>query len=352
MTAENEMKPGNLLVFRSQRPAGAPQGQAGTPQGQGNQAGPPQGAQGGQPRQGMGGQPGGTLKLDTIDGLVYNWAAADRAADFARTNKMTMRGHTLVWHSQTPAAFFTDDAGNSLTKEQLYDRMKKYMTAVINRYKDVTFCWDVVNEALSDTEGEIYRTTSPWYKICGKDYIAQAFRTARSVNPNIKLIYNDYNIVNPAKLERACTLLKELKDAGVPIDGVGMQAHWSYDITPEMIQTAIDRFSAMGLEIHVTELDLTTYTNYHGEGGKNQVQETHQFTPEMEQYQADKYKSYFEVLHKNAGKVKSVTFWGMDDGKTWLSGFPVRGRRDYPLLFDPQLKPKKAYYSIRSIYVK
>jgi endo-1,4-beta-xylanase len=226
------------------------------------------------------------------------------------------------------------------------------MTAVMNRYKDVIFCWDVVNEALSDTEGEIYRTTSRWYQICGKDFIANAFRIARSVNPDVKLIYNDYNLVNPAKLERAYMMLKELKDAGVPVDGVGLQAHWSNDITAEMLQTAISRLSSLGLEIQVTELDVTTYTSFHGEGARNQVQQTQAYSTEVEDRLADSYKRFFEVLHKNADKVTSVTFWGLNDGMTWLNGFPVRGRTDYPLLFDRDMKPKKAYYSVKSVYQK
>jgi endo-1,4-beta-xylanase len=345
LTCENEMKPQSLLYFPRRNPMGAPQTQGGQP----GQAPQPQG---GQPPQGMGGFSQASLKLDTISGLVFNWASADRIVAFAKANNMTMRGHTLVWHSQTPAAFFTDDKGNQLTKDQLYARLRVYMTAVMNHFKDVTFCWDVVNEAVSDKEGEIYRTESPWYRICGKDYIGTAFRIARSVNPNIKLVYNDYNLVNPAKLERACTMLKELVDAGVPIDAVGLQGHWSNDITAEMLQTAIDRISAFGFKIQVTELDVTTYTAYHGDGAKNQVQETQPYTKQVEDNLADSYRRFFEVLHKNAGKVTSVTFWGLDDGRTWLNGFPVRGRTDYPLLFDRELKPKKAYYSVKSVYIK
>jgi len=327
ITAENEMKPQSLLYFPRRNPTGAQQ---------------PQGGQ----------QAQAPLKLDTINGLVFNWSSADRIVAFAKANNMKMRGHTLVWHSQTPAAFFTDDNGNQLTKDQLYARLKIYMTAVMNHFKDITFCWDVVNEAVSDKEGELYRTESPWYKICGKDYVGTAFRIARSVDPNVKLVYNDYNLVNPAKLERACTVLKELLDAGVPIDIVGLQGHWSNDITGEMLQTAIDRITKLGLKIQVTELDVTTYTSYHGEGAKHQVQETQPYTKEVEDNLAESYKRFFEVLHKNAGKVTSVTFWGLDDGRTWLNGFPVRGRSDYPLLFDKELKPKKAYYSIKSIYKK
>ena len=352
LTCENEMKPQSLLYFPMQRPAGVPQGQNAqqrpvTAQ-QGGRQGQP--GQAGQPRPGMGGFSQGPLKLDTINGLVFNWGSADRIADFARTNKMILRGHTLVWHSQTPAQFFTDDQGNQLSKEQLYERLKIYMREVISRYKDVVFCWDVVNEALSDREGEIYRTTSRWYQICGKDYIADAFRIARSVNPDVKLIYNDYNLVDPAKLERAYTMLKELKDAGVPVDGVGLQAHWSNDITAEMLQNAISRLSSLGLEIQITELDVTTYTSYHGDGARNQVQETQPYSKEVEDRLADSYGRFFSVLHKNADKITSITFWGLNDGMTWLNGFPVRGRTDYPLLFDREMKPKKAYYSVKSVY--
>ncbi|HEX2921420.1 MAG TPA: endo-1,4-beta-xylanase [Bacteroidales bacterium] len=351
VTAENAMKPENVLYRPMRQFAPGQAGQPGQaapsrPSGQPGQAAPA-----GQP-QGMPFMQQGPLKLDTVGDLVFNWTSADRHADFARQNNLKMRGHTIVWHSQTPASFFTDKDGKELTKEQLYARLKDYMTAVMTRYKDITFCWDVVNEALSDTEGEIYRTSSPWYKICGKEFIPMAFRIARSVDPNAKLIYNDYNIVDPAKRERAYTLLKELKDAGVPIDGVGLQAHWSNEVTPEMIQASIDRFSSLGLEIQITELDLTVYTNYHGEGAKNQQKETKQFTEEVANLQAEKYKSYFEVLHKNADKITSVTFWGLHDGMTWLSGFPVRGRRDYPMIYDNELKPKKAYYSIKSVYQK
>ncbi len=352
LTCENEMKPQNLLYFP--RPAMAPQGQnaqqrpAGAPQA-GQQGQPPQG---GMPPQGFGGFQQGPLKLDTINGLIFNWASADRIADFARQNKMTIRGHTLVWHSQTPAAFFTDDKGNQLTKEQLYERLRIYMTAVMNRYKDVIFCWDVVNEALSDSPDNLLRTTSTWYQICGPDFIPEAFRIAHSINPDVKLIYNDYNLVDPAKLERAITLLKGMKDAGVPVDGVGMQAHWSKEVTGKMLNTAIKRFAKLGLEVQMTELDVTTYSNFHGDGAKNQVKETQPYSKEVEDLLAEKYKTFFEVMHKNARKITSVTFWGLHDGMTWLNGFPVRGRTDYPLLFDREMKPKKAYYSVKSVYQK
>lgn len=331
ITSENSMKPESILA-RQMRPQ-------------------PQGQQGQNPPPMFGGFNRGPVELDTIKGLVYNWGGADAFAEFARENNLKVRGHTLVWHSQTPASFFTDDEGNKLNKEQLYERMENYMEAVMNRYKDVVFCWDVVNEALSDYEGSVYRTESPWYEVCGKDFIAQAFRTARKVNPDVKLFYNDYDIVNPAKLERAVIMLTELVEAGVPIDGVGLQAHWSKEVTKEMLQNAIDEFSKLGLEIHITELDITTYTSFHGEGAKNQVQETQQYTADVEKVHVETYRNLFEVLVENSDKIQSVTFWGLNDNRTWLNNFPVRGRRDYPMLLDGDMKPKKAYYEVKSLFM-
>jgi GH35 family endo-1,4-beta-xylanase len=324
ITSENSMKPESVLARQMRQ---------------------------GQNPQGFGGFNQGPAVLDTINGLVFNWGGADAFANFARENNLKVRGHTLVWYSQTPASFFADAEGNKLNKEQLYKRMEDYMEAVMNRYKDVVFCWDVVNEALSDYEG-VYRTDCSWYEVCGKDFIAHAFRTARKINPDVKLFYNDYDIVNPAKLERAVTMLTELVEAGVPIDGVGMQAHWSNDVTNEMLQNAIDRFSELGLDIHITELDITTYTAFHGQGAKNQVQETQPYSPEVEDKLAETYKRLFEVMVKNSDKISSVTFWGLSDGRTWLNNYPVRGRRDYPMLLDRDMKPKKAYYSVKSVFTE
>jgi len=89
----------------------------------------------------MGGFQQGPLKLDTINGLVFNWASADRIVEFAKANNLKMRGHTLVWYQQTPAQFFTDANGKDLTKDQLYARLRVYMTAVMTHFKDAVFCW-------------------------------------------------------------------------------------------------------------------------------------------------------------------------------------------------------------------
>lgn len=282
-----------------------------------------------------------------VKGGGYNYKNADRIVRFARENNMKLRGHTLVWHNQTPEWFFLDDNDNPLDSSVLYNRMENYMTDVMTHFKDDVYCWDVVNEALSDKPDEFYRTDSPWYKACKEAYIERAFRTAHRINPNVKLFYNDYNLVQPQKREKAYQLLKRLKEAGVPVHGVGMQGHWSMqDITREDIQKSIDMFSSLGLDIHITELDLTVYTTYHGEGAKNQVKETRAWTPELAKQQADMYKMIFEVLRANKGKISSVTFWGLADNYTWLHNFPVPNRHDYPMVFDNDLNAKQSFWNI------
>ncbi len=295
--------------------------------------------------------PENAMKPDALyrgDGQ-FNFREADILVQFAQEHGMKLRGHTLVWHSQTPHAFFLDSEGKPLDKEQLYARMERYMTGILEHFKGKISCWDVVNEALADGGPETYRTNSPWYKVCGKDFIAQAFRTAHKIDPEMKLYYNDYNLISPEKRARAVKMLKELKDAGVPIDGVGMQAHWdTATFDPAELQKSIDAFSELGLDVQITELDMTVYSIYHGKENeaKNRAQAGVLFTPEIERRQAEKYGQAFEVLCRNADKISCVTFWGVSDRFSWLNGFPRTDRRDFPLLFDEKYQPKGAFYEI------
>jgi endo-1,4-beta-xylanase len=142
-------------------------------------------------------------------------------------------------------------------------------------------------------------------------------------------------------------MLRNLIKKGVPIYGIGLQGHWStQDLDPEEIQKTIDLFSSLGLDIQITELDMTVYGTYHGAGAKIQSRETHLFNPYLEKMQADKYKQVFEILRKNKEKISGVTFWGLADNYTWLDSFPVSGRKDFPLLFNQQFQPKMAFYAI------
>lgn len=277
----------------------------------------------------------------------YNWGLADKIMRFARENNMFLRGHTLVWHNQTPSWFFKDEKGNFVDSTTMYNRMKKYMTDVMTHFKGSVYCWDVVNEAISDNKGEIWRTNSAWYETCGTGYVEKAFRLAHKIDPSARLYYNDYNMINPAKREKTYNMLKTLLAKGVPIYGIGMQGHWSLqDLNPEEIQKSIDMFSSLGLDIQITELDLTIYGTYHGEGADIQSTTSHPFTDSTEEQQAEMYRQIFSIFRANKGKISSVTFWGLADNHTWLDNFPVPNRKDYPLLFNQSLEPKKAFHYI------
>jgi Beta-xylosidase len=280
--------------------------------------------------------------------FTHSFEQADRYVEIARRNGQKVRGHALIWYRSSPPWFFLDENGHQIDATTLYKRMENHITGVLNHFKDDIYCWDVINEAISDNPGEQYRTeNNPWFQILGKDHIEHAFRIAHKVNPNLKLVYNDYHLTNPEKRVKTYNMLKEMLEKGVPIHVVGMQGHWSMDeTTVEDIQASIDLFSSLGLEIHITELDLTVYTNYHGEGEKNQVKWNRNFDRKTELEQAQFYKDFFDCLRANKGKVTSVTFWGLADNYTWLHNFPVRGRGDYPLLFNHKMEPKQSFWNV------
>lgn len=276
----------------------------------------------------------------------YNWGPADTVANYAEKHNMKLRGHALVWHQQYPDWFFKDSEGNQIGKDTLYARMKKHITDVVTRYKDHIYAWDVVNEAVSDNGDIVYREESPFYQIAGEEYLAKAFEFARAADPNVKLFYNDYNAVRPEKVERIYTLVKKLVDAGVPIDGVGIQGHWSvFEPTREELEYAIDKYASLGLEVQITELDVSIY-KWEKHQRPRKEGESDEYTPELQQQQLEKYKMFFDVFRAKRDVLTGVTFWNISDRYSWLDYYPVQGRKNYPLLFDQELKPKKVYYEV------
>lgn len=276
----------------------------------------------------------------------YNWAPADAIVNFAHDNGLKMRGHTLCWHNQTPNWFFTDKDGKEVTKEVLLQRLKEHITTVVTRYKGKIYAWDVVNEVIDDNDEKYFRE-SKFYKIAGEDFVAKAFEYAHEADPDAILFYNDYNTENPGKRDRIYNMLKKLIDAKVPVHGVGLQGHWSIynDPTEELLRESIRKFSSLGLKVQVTELDISVYE---GEDSRREIKpgEVTEFTSEKEQKQIDQYKMVFRVLRENKDVITGVTFWNVSDKRSWLDNFPVRGRKNYPLLFDQNLKPKKAYWEV------
>ncbi len=269
----------------------------------------------------------------------YIWAGADSIAAFAKRHQLKLRGHTLCWHNQTPAWFFKDSAGETVTKAVLLERLKEHITTVVNRYKGTIYAWDVVNEAISDKDDELYRN-SLFYQICGEEFIEKAFEYAHAADPQALLFYNDYNEINPVKRGKIIQMISKLKAKGVPIHGVGLQAHWSiFEPTADQLDQTLKDFSTLGINMQITELDISVYVKDAPPSA---------YTEALEAKQTEQYKTCFELFRKYNKEITAVTFWNISDRSSWLDNFPVRGRKNYPLLFDRELRPKKAFYAVTS----
>jgi len=277
----------------------------------------------------------------------YYWNDADSIVDFAKRNGLKVRGHNLCWHQQVPRWLFRDSAtGTTVSKEVLLQRLKDHITTVVNRYKGKAYAWDVVNEVIADDSATYFRN-SPWYQVCGEDFVAKAFEYAHEADPKAILFYNDYNTENPVKREKIYRMLKKMLEAKIPVHGVGLQAHWSLNNPgEEELENSIKLFSSLGLQLQFTELDVSVYAGRQGgqiQGQAQAAREAAVFTPEMEQKQLEKYKMAFEVFRKYKEHITGVTFWNISDRYSWLDN---RGRKNFPLLFDQNLKPKKAYWEV------
>jgi endo-1,4-beta-xylanase len=289
---------------------------------------------------------------------VFDYAEADALVAFAQAHGMKVRGHTLVWHRQTPDWVFQGAGGGPASPELLLSRLKNHIDQVVSHFEGRVYAWDVVNEVIMD-DGK-YRTDheaeadqrSRWHGILGVDYIAKAFEYAHAADPAAKLFYNDYRNYIPAKRQAIYEMLKELLARGVPIHGVGLQCHLNiepstdpanhgvYQTLPEM-EAAIELYASLGLDVQVTELDLSLYVP-----GVKYTPEmfytAETFTDALEQKQAERYAAFFELFRKHAKVITGVTFWGIADDNTWLSEFSS-GRKDFPLLFDEKHEPKQAF---------
>ncbi|NML67217.1 endo-1,4-beta-xylanase [Hymenobacter sp. RP-2-7] len=277
----------------------------------------------------------------------YVWGPSDAIVNFAQAHHLRVRGHNLCWHEQTPKWLFVNADGSRVSKDTLLHRLHQHIDAVVKRYKGKIYAWDVVNEAIADNPQEFLRN-SEWYQICGPDFIAEAFRYAHAADPQAVLFYNDYNTERPEKMERVYKLLKQLKDAQVPIDAVGLQGHWSlYEPTETELRTTIERFASLGLQVQVTELDVSVYP-WEKDRRAKRPGESDAYTPEMQQKQAAQYGMFFKVFRDEAkaGRLTGVTFWNVSDHYSWLDTYPVAGRKNHPLLFDENYKPKQAYHDV------
>ncbi|HQL05597.1 MAG TPA: endo-1,4-beta-xylanase [Treponemataceae bacterium] len=284
------------------------------------------------------------MKMDAMQPAEgnFNFKNADMLVEYAAKNGKTLRGHTLLWHSQVPAWFFQDpsDPAKDCSKEVLLKRIETHVSTIVSRYKGKVHSWDVVNEVIGDN-GKM--RDSKYYQIVGSDeYIAVAFRAARKADPDAVLIINDYGIdAAGGKQDIMYNLVKKLRAEGVPIDGVGLQAHISVDYPDvKAIKATIERFAALGLRVQVTELDMSIY--------KTDTEPKKVPTNEDLLDQAYKYRDLFAMFQEQArkGNLDMAVLWGLSDDETWLNDFPVAGRGNYPLFFGKNLEAKPAYWAI------
>ena len=284
---------------------------------------------------------------------VWTFGQADSIADFCRRNHIPMRGHNLLWHSQSCDWMLYDKKGNFVKKEVFLKRLKDHIFTVVNRYKDVCYCWDVVNEAMADNQRPAWRgrpaspafRESAWYKysvekLGAEDaFIAYAFRFAHEADPDCQLFYNDYNECDPGKSQRIYNMVKGLKEQGVPVHGIGMQGHYNiYGPSMEDVAKAIELYASIVDHIHVTELDIRANEEMGG-----QLQFSRQgvdIKPYVQTQHMDQYVQLFKVLRKYHEKIDCVTFWNLSDKDSWV------GTANYPLLFDKDLKAKRVYNAV------
>ena len=279
-------------------------------------------------------KPESILRMDENGNITYDFRQADEFIKFAQEYGISVRGHTLVWHSQTPDWFFRDKNGNLLSREQMINRMRDYIHTVVGHFKGKVYAWDVVNEAIDPSQPDGFRR-SLWYQIIGPEYIELAFKFAHEADPNALLFYNDYNTFEQKKREFIYTLLSDLKAKNVPINGIGMQQHINIATSIDDIEEAIILYSSIpGLQIHVTELDISVY--------RDQVSSYQTVPYELLVEQAEKYSKIFDLYKKYSDVITSVTLWGLKDDYSWLNG----RRNDWPLLFDKDYQSKLAFWKI------
>lgn len=279
----------------------------------------------------------------------YNFELADKLVAYAQKHNLEVNAHTLIWHSQLPPF---------VRRMKDADSVRRFFTEHINtvasRYDGKVHTWDVVNEAL-DEDGTMRK--SIFLEKLGEDFVVEAFRLAQNASPGSKLYYNDYNIEEPKKRAGAIRLIKKIQEAGVRIDGVGIQGHWrAYNVPLADIEQSIKEYAALGLEVAFTELDLGVLQHPREVVGADVNQKAGydaKMNPyptalpdSMQQKLSDNYAALFNLFLKYRDNISRVTFWGVHDGQSWLNDWPIRGRTNYPLLFDRNYQPKPAFYRV------
>lgn len=279
----------------------------------------------------------------------YDFAQADEFVKFGEDNGMFIIGHCLIWHSQLAPWFCVDGEGKNVSPEVLKQRMKDHITTIVGRYKGRIKGWDVVNEAIEDN-GDYRR--SKFYEILGEEYIPLAFQYAHEADPDAELYYNDYSMAGAAKRATVVKMVGDMKSRGIRIDAVGMQGHVDMNHPKlEDFEASMLAFAAAGVKVMVTELDLTLLpTPWQNVGAE--VSANFEYRDEMNPYPdgqvpveksqewTDRMNGFFRLFLKHHDIMSRVTLWGVTDKDSWRNDWPIKGRTDYPLLFDRNYQAK------------
>ncbi|MBI5091128.1 MAG: endo-1,4-beta-xylanase [Candidatus Hydrogenedentes bacterium] len=254
----------------------------------------------------------------------YAFEAADALVAFAQQHGMRVRGHALVWHEQL-APWVTE---RQRTREEWQRLLHDHISAVVGHYKGRVYAWDVVNEAVAE-DGTLRET--PWLKGIGPDYLEMAFRWAHEADPDAKLFYNDYGESNERKQKAIHRLLRDLLKKGAPIHGAGLQMHMDVDShpRPSAVARAITRLHRLGLEVHVTEMDVAV---------------PEPFTDRRLGEQAELYRKMMRTCLDTKGCTAFIT-WGISDRYSWIPAFRRGWGAALPL--DAEFQAKPGYRAIR-----
>jgi GH35 family endo-1,4-beta-xylanase len=274
----------------------------------------------------------------------WQFEQADALVDWAMQNRMSIHGHTLVWHAQTRDWFFRDG-----DKDKVTQRLKDHILTLVGRYRTRIQSWDVVNEAIKDGGNEETSQTeslrdSRWMQTIGPEFLTLAFKFAHQADPDAVLYYNDYNIESGPKHASSLVLLKRLLKEGAPIHAVGIQGHWRSGSVPfDDIDRAISDYASLGLKVSITELDVTIRGASGGQFGRGFGRERarNASPPSLDDLktQAEDYARLFAIFEKHKEVIDRVTFWGLNDRRTWRFG-------QHPLPLDANSNPKPAYAAI------
>ncbi|PCH71376.1 MAG: 1,4-beta-xylanase [Bacteroidales bacterium] len=288
----------------------------------------------------------------------FDFSLADRFVEFGEQNNMFITGHTLIWHSQAPAWLFVDKEGYDVSRDVLIERMKSHISTVVGRYKGRIKGWDVVNEAILD-DGSWRK--SKFHEIIGEDFVKLAFEFAHEADPEAELYYNDYSMAHSGKRMGVVNMVKKLQEQGVRIDGIGMQGHCSMDFpSVEEFENSLVAFSDLGVNVMITELDITVLPSPRKEVGAD-ISASFEYKKELNPYAEQlpdsvkialnkRHMEFWGLFNKYQDKISRVTLWGVNDSQSWRNGWPVPGRTDYPLLFDREYKAKPVVSEIIEKY--